>query len=73
MPDPDEFELDAIRDGLGLIEAAHNCDLEGGRVLLDNADVRLVCAFLARVAADLVEDFAESPAEVFAWLRRTHQ
>jgi hypothetical protein len=70
MPDP--YELDAILDGLALIEAVHRGDLDGGRCVLDNGNPRLIAAFLARVAADLVEDLAEDPAELFAWLREHH-
>lgn len=50
---------DAVRDGLALIEALHRHDLEAVRCLLDNADLRVVAVFLARVADDLIDDLAE--------------
>ena len=65
-------DLDVIRDSLGLVEAVHCGDLEGARVLLDNGNNRLMAAWLGRLAADLVEGLAESPAEMFAWLRDRH-
>lgn len=68
----DDATADAVRDGLALIEAAHRGDLTAARVVLDNGRPRLICAFLARVAADLVESLTEDPAEMFAWLREHH-
>jgi hypothetical protein len=65
-------DLDVVRDGLALVEACHRDDLEGARVLLDNARVRPVCAFLARVLCDLVEDWAEDPDGALAQLREHH-
>jgi hypothetical protein len=70
MRPPDE--LDVVRDSRALVEACHRDDLEGCRVILDNARLRPVCAFLARVCCDLVEDWAESPDEAFAMLREHH-
>lgn len=69
---PVHDDLDAVRDGLALVECAHRGDLYGARAILDNADVRVVCAFLARLGADLIEDLCESPAEAFAALRERH-
>jgi hypothetical protein len=46
---------DVVMDGLALIEAVHARDLEGGRVLLDHGNTRLLAAFLARLACDLIE------------------
>jgi hypothetical protein len=60
---------DTVLDGLALIEAAHASDLEGGRVLLDNANARLLAAFLARVVADLVESLLEDDPDAFTRLR----
>jgi hypothetical protein len=58
-----------IRDALALIEAAHNEDMEGARVILGNGNNRLMCTFLARVAADLIEDLTEDAA---GWQREHH-
>ena len=55
-------ELDAIRDGLALIEAVHRGDLKAVRCLLDCGDTRAQAVFLAGVADDLVADLSE-------WLR----
>lgn len=67
---------DAVRDGLALIEALHRHDLEAVRCLLDNADLRVVAVFLARVADDLVGDLAEwwnTPAgDLLSRLRTYH-
>jgi hypothetical protein len=60
---------DTVMDALGLIEAVHNSDLEGGRAILDNANVRLVCAFLARLACDLIEAGLDDDSAAFAALR----
>lgn len=65
-------DLDVRLDALALIECAHHDDLDGCRAVLDNCDVRLVCAFLARIGADLVEGLCEDPAEAFQWLRDRH-
>lgn len=65
-------EGDAIRDALGLIQCAHTGDYEGGRVILDNGDIRLVCAALARISADLIEDFTEDPDEMLDLMRQRH-
>jgi hypothetical protein len=70
MRRPDE--MDVVRDALALVEACHRDDLEGARILLDNARVRPVCAFLARVLCDLVEQWAEDPDGAFTWLREHH-
>jgi hypothetical protein len=67
---PDED--DAARDGLALVSCAHFGDLEGARAILANANVRLVCAFLARLGADLLEDLTDSPDEALALLREHH-
>jgi hypothetical protein len=48
---------DVARDGLALVEAAHNGDFEGALAVLDNCDIRLVCGFLARVSCDLIESW----------------
>lgn len=67
---------DAVRDGLALIEAAHNGDLEAVRVLLDHGDLRPVSVFLATVCADLLGDLADwwkrPEAELFGRLRFHH-
>lgn len=68
----DESYGDAMRDALGMIEAAHRGDLEGGRVLLDNANLRLTAAALARIGADLIEDMTDDPAAAIGWLREHH-
>jgi hypothetical protein len=70
MWSPDE--LDVVRDSLALVEACHRGDLEAARVLLDNARLRPVAAFLARIVTDLVEDWADDPAGAFAALREHH-
>jgi hypothetical protein len=65
-------DLDVVRDSLALIEACHRGDLEGARVLLDNARVRPVCAFLARIVTDLLESWCEDPDSALAELREHH-
>jgi hypothetical protein len=67
----DDAPGDAMRDALALIEAVHRGDLEGGRVLLDNTNLRLTAAGLARIAADLIECWLlEDDPDVFARIRR---
>ena len=68
----DDAHGDATRDALGLIQACHNGDLEGGRCLLDNGNLRLTAAALARIAADLLETMCEDPAEALLLLRQYH-
>lgn len=66
---------DTVMDGLALIEAMHDQDLEGGRAILNNADLRVVSAFLARLCCDFIESTCEDPietAEALAHLRAWH-
>ena len=70
MWSPDD--LDVVHDALALVEACHRGDLEAARILLDNARLRPVAAFLARIVTDLVEDWADDPAGAFAALREHH-
>ena len=49
---------DATRDGLALIECVHRMDRAGVMAIMHHGDPELIAVFLARVAADLVEDFA---------------
>ena len=63
---------DAMRDALALIEAVRFSDLEGGRVILENANLRLPAAALARIAANVLEDWTDDPAGTFALLREHH-
>jgi hypothetical protein len=63
---------DAARDGIGLIEAVHHGDQEGGVAILRNCDRLMVCAFLARLVTDLVEGTCEDPGAALASLRQFH-
>jgi hypothetical protein len=67
---------DAARDGLALVEAAHNGDWEGAKAVLANCDCQMVCGFLGRLAADLVEELSwlgdVAPEGAFARLREIH-
>jgi hypothetical protein len=66
-------DIDAIRDGLALIEATHYRDGEAVRVLLEHGDTRTMARFLATVCEGLISDLAEwnrlEPAAVLARLR----
>ena len=70
MWSPDD--LDVVHDALALVEACHRDDLEGCRVILDNARTRVVAMFLARVCCDLLEGWCEDPAGALAELREHH-
>jgi hypothetical protein len=70
MWSPDE--KDVVRDALALVTAAHYGDLEGGRVIADNCNTRLVAVFLARLGADLLEDLTADAREALAELREHH-
>lgn len=50
----------------------HNQDLEGGRVILDNGNLRLTAAALANILAGVLEDWTDDPAGAFALLREHH-
>lgn len=60
---------DGARDGLALLECAHRGDWEGARAIFHNCDHQMVAGFLARVAADLLEQLTESPEHALAALR----
>jgi hypothetical protein len=68
----DDSHGDAMRDALALIQCVHTGDLEGGRAVLANANLRLTAAGLARIAADLLEDLTEDPAVALVLLREHH-
>jgi hypothetical protein len=68
----DPAELDVRRDGLALVQAAHADDWEGAQAILNNCRAAAVAAFLARVAADVIEAMTDDADAALAWLREQH-
>ena len=63
---------DAARDGLALVQCAHDGDWEGARAVLGNCDPQMTAGFLARLVVDLLEDLTDSPEHALALLREHH-
>lgn len=65
-------DQDVVLDALALVQAAHADDWEGGYVILANCRHAQVAAFLARLAADVVESMTDDADAAIAWLRENH-
>jgi hypothetical protein len=68
-----DSRYDVVADALGMVRCAHDRDDEGFTYLLDVADLRSACEFLAQLAEDIIGQLADgydtAPARILAAIR----